>query len=50
MILRECFSKSRISMKMEKLILYDGRTGETFDNRVTVGYMYILKLASLSWW
>ena len=30
-------------MKMEKLYLYDGRTGEAFDNRVTVGYMYILK-------
>ncbi|BAK57162.1 RNA polymerase subunit beta [Candidatus Arthromitus sp. SFB-mouse-Japan] len=30
-----------------KLTLYDGRTGEPFDNRVTVGYMYILKLAHL---
>ena len=30
-----------------KTILYDGRTGETFDNPVTVGYMYILKLAHL---
>jgi DNA-directed RNA polymerase subunit beta len=30
-----------------KTILYDGRTGEPFDNRVTVGYMYILKLAHL---
>ncbi|BAK81794.1 DNA-directed RNA polymerase subunit beta [Candidatus Arthromitus sp. SFB-rat-Yit] len=30
-----------------KLTLYDGRTGEAFDNRVTVGYMYILKLAHL---
>ncbi|MBZ4646696.1 MAG: DNA-directed polymerase subunit beta [Petroclostridium sp.] len=30
-----------------KSILYDGRTGEPFDNRVTVGYMYILKLAHL---
>ena len=27
--------------------LYDGRTGETFDNRVTVGYMYYLKLHHL---
>ena len=27
-----------------KLTLYDGRTGETFDNRITVGYMYMLKL------
>jgi len=30
-----------------KTILYDGRTGEPFDNRVTVGYMYMLKLAHL---
>lgn len=30
-----------------KLQLRDGRTGEPFDNRVTVGYMYILKLAHL---
>ena len=26
-----------------KLTLYDGRTGESFDNRITVGYMYYLK-------
>ena len=25
-------------------ILYDGRTGEAFDNKVTVGYNYMLKL------
>ena len=30
-----------------KSILFDGRTGEPFDNRVTVGYMYMLKLAHL---
>lgn len=30
-----------------KMVLYDGRTGDPFDNRVTVGYMYILKLAHL---
>ncbi|AEV67362.1 DNA-directed RNA polymerase subunit beta [Acetivibrio clariflavus] len=30
-----------------KTILYDGRTGLPFENRVTVGYMYILKLAHL---
>lgn len=30
-----------------KTILYDGRTGEPFDNKVTVGYMYVLKLAHL---
>ncbi len=30
-----------------KSILYDGRTGEPFDNPVTVGYMYFLKLHHL---
>ena len=30
-----------------KIKLYDGRTGEPFDNPVTVGYMYYLKLHHL---
>ena len=30
-----------------KAILYDGRTGEKFDQRVTVGYIYMLKLHHL---
>ena len=30
-----------------KFTLYDGRTGDKFDNRVTVGYMYYLKLHHL---
>ena len=30
-----------------KITLYDGRTGEPFDNPVTVGYMYFLKLHHL---
>lgn len=30
-----------------KTELYDGRTGEKFEERVTVGYMYILKLHHL---
>ncbi len=30
-----------------KMTLYDGRTGEPFDNPVTVGYMYYLKLHHL---
>ncbi|MEA2087386.1 MAG: DNA-directed RNA polymerase subunit beta [Candidatus Caldatribacteriota bacterium] len=30
-----------------KAILYDGRTGRPFDQKVTVGYSYILKLAHL---
>ncbi len=30
-----------------KVTVYDGRTGEPFDNPVTVGYMYMLKLHHL---
>jgi DNA-directed RNA polymerase subunit beta len=30
-----------------KMTLYNGRTGESYDNRITCGYMYILKLAHL---
>ncbi|MEG1632507.1 MAG: DNA-directed RNA polymerase subunit beta [Oscillospiraceae bacterium] len=30
-----------------KSVLYDGRTGEAFDNDVTVGYVYFLKLHHL---
>jgi len=30
-----------------KVTLYDGRTGEPFENRVTVGYMYMMKLVHL---
>ncbi|NLG33459.1 MAG: DNA-directed RNA polymerase subunit beta, partial [Syntrophomonadaceae bacterium] len=30
-----------------KAVLYDGRTGEKFDNEITVGYVYMLKLAHL---
>ena len=30
-----------------KTNLFNGRTGEPYDNRITVGYMYILKLAHL---
>ncbi len=33
--------------KTGKTILYDGRTGEPFDNPVTVGYTYFLKLHHL---
>ena len=27
-----------------KMVLYDGRTGERFDNRISVGVMYMIKL------
>ncbi|TCP68783.1 DNA-directed RNA polymerase subunit beta [Baia soyae] len=30
-----------------KTMLYDGRTGEAFENRVTVGVMYMIKLAHM---
>jgi DNA-directed RNA polymerase subunit beta len=30
-----------------KTVLYDGRTGEAFDQRVTVGYIYMMKLSHL---
>jgi len=51
----EGFPESKIweMMKQEnisedgKLRLYDGRTGERFDNRVVVGYIYMLKLSHL---
>jgi DNA-directed RNA polymerase subunit beta len=33
--------------KSGQMILFDGRTGEQFDRKVTVGYIYILKLHHL---
>ena len=30
-----------------KTVLYDGRSGEPFDRQITVGYVYMLKLAHL---
>lgn len=30
-----------------KTVLYDGRTGEAFDNRISVGVMYMIKLAHM---
>ena len=30
-----------------KVELHDGRTGDAFDQRVTVGYLYMLKLSHL---
>ncbi len=44
--IRECFKEA--GMREDgKTVLYDGRTGEAFDNLVTVGYMYYLKLHHL---
>ncbi len=44
--IRECFRMA--GMREDgKVFLKDGRTGEYFDNPVTVGYMYYLKLHHL---
>ena len=44
----EVINPNAISMSEDgKFTLYDGRTGEKFDNKVTVGYMYYLKLHHL---
>ena len=34
-------------LAMLKQFLYDGRTGEPFDNRISVGVMYMIKLAHM---
>jgi len=44
--IRACFKMAGLP-EDGKTTLYDGRTGEKFDNRVTVGYMYYLKLHHL---
>ena len=44
--IRECLEKAGLDTD-GKTVLYDGRTGVPFDNRVTVGYMYFLKLHHL---
>ncbi len=44
--IRECLKEAGLR-EDGKTVLYDGRTGEAFDNPVTVGYMYFLKLHHL---
>ena len=44
--IRECLKEAGYA-EDGKTVLYDGRTGLPFDNRVTVGYMYFLKLHHL---
>ena len=41
------FAENDVKVIDGKTILYDGRTGEPFDNPVTVGIMYYLKLHHL---
>ncbi len=43
----EAIDGGRLMHDDGKIQLYNGRTGEPYDNRVTIGYMYILKLAHL---
>ncbi|GAA0127437.1 DNA-directed RNA polymerase subunit beta [Clostridium senegalense] len=44
--IEDCLEKAGYN-RDGKTVLHDGRTGEAFDSRVTVGYMYILKLHHL---
>ncbi|MHB8294670.1 MAG: DNA-directed RNA polymerase subunit beta [Acidimicrobiales bacterium] len=44
---RETPGARRIVGADGKATLYNGRTGEPYDNRISVGYVYILKLAHL---
>ena len=44
--LKEAFKEAGLS-ETYKSVVYDGRTGEKFDNPVTVGIMYYLKLHHL---
>ena len=43
----EMTNGTRMVQEDGKQILYNGRTGEQYDNPITVGFMYILKLAHL---
>lgn len=44
--IRECLKEAKID-ETGKVVLYDGRTGEPFEQKVTVGYIYMLKLHHL---
>ena len=44
--IRNCLEEAGLPVD-GKTELYDGRTGETFDQQVTVGYMYMIKLDHL---
>ncbi len=45
--IKKLFDEGKLKICDGKTILYDGRTGEPFDNPVTVGIMYYLKLHHL---
>jgi DNA-directed RNA polymerase subunit beta len=44
--IKTCLEKAGLPV-MGQTTLYDGRTGEPFEQKVTVGYMYLLKLHHL---
>ncbi len=44
--IRQCLKDAGLP-ENGKAVLYDGRTGDKFDQRVTVGYIYMLKLHHL---
>lgn len=44
---QNCMTNPATNKVDGKVTLYDGRTGLPFENRVTVGYMYMLKLIHL---
>ena len=43
---KDCLNKAKLPLTGQTT-LYDGRTGEAFDQKITVGVMYILKLHHL---
>jgi len=46
-LMARLYAEDKVRVIDGKTILYDGRTGEPFDNPVTVGIMYYLKLHHL---
>jgi DNA-directed RNA polymerase subunit beta len=46
-VMRLYHERRYISPIFGKTVLYDGRSGEPFDQPVTVGYMYVMKLIHL---
>ena len=44
--IRACLREAKLPIN-GKTILYDGRTGEKFENEITIGYMYMMKLSHL---
>jgi len=44
--IKKCLEEAGLPLD-GKAVLYDGRTGQAFDQMVTVGYMYIMKLHHL---